>query len=333
MSMKIRDIAREAGVSTATVSRVLNQPDRVLPETRENVLRVIRQANYVPNPLAKALSTGQTNLVAMVLPTLTNSVFAQMAEGCQEYLSSHQLNLVVLMGQRLNQNELDVLRSIDQRQVKGFIVSGSAFIEKAYGPILDQLRVPAVVIENLPEKGPFSCVYADDIQGFRDVTARFVDQGHRDIGVITGEVDFLDTHRRLQAIRDYLEDHYRHDVRLSVESAHYANIDSGRVAMAKLLGRPKPPTAVICLNDLLAFGALRGAGEAGLRVPKDLEITGYDDIPMASFSSPSLSTVRSPNVALGREAARLLLQQIDHPENPPEEVLLPVELVIRESSL
>lgn len=333
MPMKIRDIAREAGVSTATVSRVLNQPECVSPETREKVLQVIQRANYVPNPLAKALSTGQTNLVAMVLPTLTNAVFAQMAEGCQQYLSRHQLNLVVLMGQRLNQSELDVLKSIDQRQVKGFIVSGSAFIEKAYGPILDQLKVPAVVIENLPEKGRFSSVYANDIQGFRDVTARFVDRGHRDIGVITGEVDFLDTHRRLQAIRDYLEDHYRHDVRLSVESARYASIDSGREALSRLLQRPKPPTAVVCLNDLLALGALRGARDADIAVPNSLEIVGYDDIPMASFYSPSLSTVRSPNVELGREAARLLLRQIDNPQDPPEDVLLPVELVIRESSL
>lgn len=330
--MKIRDIARAAGVSTATVSRALNEPDRVLPETREKVLRVIEEAGYVPNPLAKALSTGQTNLVAMILPTLTNSVFAQMAEGCQDHLSRHHLNLVTLMGLRADQNELDVLRSIDQRLVQGFVISGSAFVEEAYKPILDQLKVPAVVIGKLAEESRFSCVHADDEQGFRDIMAYCVAQGHQRIGVITGETAFLDTQRRLRAIRSFLEESEGNGVRLSVESARFATIDSGRTALQRLCGRPDPPSAVICLNDLLAFGALRGAREAGLRVPEDLSVVGYDDIPTASFSSPALSTIRAPNRELGAEAARLLLRKIARPDDPPESVLLPVELIIRESS-
>jgi len=332
MSIKIRDIARAAGVSTATVSRALNQPHLVQPETRKRILEVIEEAHYVPNPLAKALSTGQTNLVGMVLPTLTNPVFAQMAEGCQQELGLHQLNLVTLMGQRDNQNELDVLRSMDQRQLKGFIISGSAFTMDNYREILDSLQIPAVIMENLPEPAGHPCVYCDDSQGFRNLARRLLEAGHRHLGVISGQPGFLDTRRRLAALDQELGPESA-DIRVTRETATYGSLESGRRAMERLLKLSSPPTAVICLNDLLALGALRAAWEMNVSVPGQVSVTGYDDIPMAAYSSPALTTIHAPNLELGRQAARMLLKRLETPTESTAPVILPVELMVRQSCL
>ncbi|MEI7884856.1 MAG: LacI family DNA-binding transcriptional regulator [Clostridia bacterium] len=332
ISHTISDIARLAGVSTATVSRALNTPEIVQAETRERIMDVIKKTNYVPNPLAKALSTGQSNLVGMLLPTLTNSVFAQMAEGCQHYFLQHNLNLVVISGQSYHEKELDVLKSIDQRQVKGFIISGSAFVDGSFEIIMDNIDVPAVILERMPTNCAYSSVYIDDEQGVIDVLKFYLANGHTHIAVVSGELNFVASQRRLLAIRNYLADNCLHNVRLSVEAARFADMESGRLALHRLMERADKPTAIICLNDIIALGALKGANELGIQVPADMEIIGFDNIPMTSYSTPALSTINSPNAEVGQRAARLLLEHIKNPQKKPEQIILPVELLHRESS-
>lgn len=331
ISFKIRDIAREAGVSTATVSRALNTPDLVLPETREKIFAVINHVNYVPNPLAKALSTGRTNIIAMVLPTMENAVFAMIAEGCQRYLVQINLNLVVITGNRYARKELDILQSVDQRLIKGIIISGSAFTKANHKKILANLKVPSVIIENLPNP-KYNTIYIDDINGFEKITDYFIQQGHRRIGLIAGEPSFIVTQRRFAAVQNYLENRYRGMVELVRVSALFSSIQSGMKAMHTLFDMSDPPTAVMCMNDLLAIGALRAARERAMRVPDDVSIMGFDDIPIARYYSPTLSTVQCPNLELGEQAARLLVKQIDNPGTSRENILLPVTLQIREST-
>ena len=255
-----------------------------------------------------------------------------MAEGCQHYFLQHNLNLVVISGQSYHEKELDILKNIDQRQVKGFIISGSAFVDGSFDTIMDNINVPAVILEHMPADPSYSSVYIDDEQGVTDALKHYLNNGHTHIAVISGELNFVASQRRLAAIRSYLAANCLHNVRLSVEAACFADMESGRLALHKLTEREDRPTAIICLNDIIALGALKGANELGIKVPAEMEIIGFDNIPMTSYSTPALSTINAPNAEVGERAAKLLMEQIKNPQKKPERIILPVKLLHRGSS-
>jgi DNA-binding LacI/PurR family transcriptional regulator len=331
MGLNIKEIAAQAEVSVATVSRTLNKPDKVLPETREKILAIIKEHGYVPNPLAKALSTGETNLVALIIPTLDNSFFAQLAEGCQMYLLERGYNLFIICSNKYKENELGILKSIDQRQFKGMLISGSGFNEDEYKVILDQVKISMVVIENLPKNDYVSSAFINDLMGIETAMDHFLDSGHKQIAVITGEPRLLPTRRRLKFILEYLREKLP-DYEVPVVSAYYASMNSGRKALQELMSGEVKPTAVFAFNDMLALGVIKEAQALGVKIPEELSVIGFDDIPMASFLTPSLSTVYSPSEDLGRESARLLLDKIERHEEFVRNVLLPVKLVLRDST-
>ncbi len=329
IALTIKQIAHMAGVSKATVSRAINQPHVVQKETRENIMAIIAKHHYVPSPLAKALSTGQSNLVGMFLPTLTNSVFAQMAEGCQQIFTEHGFNLMVFSDQAKGNPELSILDNIDQRQIRGLIIFGSDFKATKLLDVIEKLSVPTVMLEKMVTDLGCSSVYIDDEQGMRDALDYYLERGHQHIAVISGELELLTSKRRISAIQDTLQNPLWQHISLAIEEAQFSEMESGRLALHRLMRSSLPPTAILCLNDLLALGALKGTHELGLSLPQDLELIGFDDIPMSRYTTPTLSTLKSPNIEVGRKAATLLWQHIDDSQKKPEHLLLPVTLVHR----
>lgn len=332
MAISIKQIAKKAGVSVATVSRALNIPEKVLPETREKILAIIEEFGYVPNPIAKALSTGETNLIALIIPTLDNSFFAQIAEGCQMYLLAKGYNLIIICSDKYKEHELGILKSIDQRQFKGIIISGSGLYVDEYEEVLKQVSISKVLIESLPRETDISSVFVDDAKGIEAALLHFLEAGHERIAVVTGETNLIPTKRRLMVLKNYLKEKLV-NYEVPIIEAHYSSLISGSTALKELLLNKQKPTAILAFNDILAFGVIKAAHELGIKIPEDLSVIGFDDIPMASFSVPALSTVYSPNEELGEEAAKLLLSIIDEHEEDIKNILLPVKLVLRESTI
>jgi DNA-binding LacI/PurR family transcriptional regulator len=332
MEINIKSVAAIAGVSVATVSRALNRPEMVKPATRERILAIIENLNYAPNPFAQGLSSGKTKMIALIVPTLNNSFFGQLADGCQRFLIPQGYNLIIYSSEEYAHRELSIIQAIDQRRVEGLILSGSGFFIDNYQEVLSKITIPLVVVENFTEASHISSVYIDDVAGITLASQYLIDQGHKKIGVIAGHRKMLTTDRRIKAVKSIFKQHHIPFNGKHIVYGDYSSFQSGAQALEKLMKNPCQPTAILAFNDILAIGALKKAVQMGLEIPRQLAIIGFDDIPIAAYSTPALSTIHSPSLELGERAASLLLEQIDSSEAPIKKVLLPVELVLRETT-
>lgn len=298
-------------------------------ETREIIQAIIKEHGYVPNPVAQALSTGQSKSIGMFLPSLTNTVFAQMAEGCQSELLKHNLNLMIIPTKNYSLQTPNILLQMDQRQVQGYIISGGDFVKETFRNYLEELLVPAIIVEKLPFIINSSSIYIDDEQGTRDALDYFISRKHKNIALISGEPQYITAQRRLNAVTEHLAGKA---IRLTVENAHFDNLESGRLALNHLMQIEPRPTALLCMNDILALGAIKECSDLGIKIPEELEVIGFDNIPMASFSTPTLSTIHASNTQVGIAAAKMLLNQINNPQTPISHKTLPVRLIHRGST-
>lgn len=329
--MNIREIAKLSGVSVATVSRSINQPEKVSPETRERILETIRELNYVPNPSAQSLSTGLTHTVACVVPTLRNEFFNQVVEGCQKVLmaSGYKLLVYSLSSTPTGQNKPD------ERSVDGMVVYVSDFVSsEEIQDYLEGFHVPYVLIGNPEqfklEKPPIS-VYMEDYEGVLTALDYLYAEGNRRFGVLAAAGDSFVSGRRIQAVRDFFS--RRPDASCQMEMVDYGEqLPQSLEATGRLLASEQPPTAMITFNDMMAFGAMRCLHSSGVRIPEEMEIIGFDDIPLSGYMTPALSTISAPNRKLGEKAAELLLRRLSTGSDFAQCTLYPVELRLREST-
>ncbi|WP_227765482.1 LacI family DNA-binding transcriptional regulator [Zhaonella formicivorans] len=329
--MDIKQIAEKAGVSIATVSRAINQPHLVRPSTREKVLKIVREMNYAPNPIAQGLLTGRTNTIALVVPTLRNPYFGQLAEGAESVLAGNGYNLTISSSYESISRQESIIENILKRRVDGLILAGSGAFQEGYEKALNKIKIPIAAIEYIPGQDTFNCIYVDDITGVRMAIEHLIHQGHKRIGVIPGNPKMLVTIRRLKAIKNILAEYDLELDKKLICHGSYDSLESGRLAMTEILAAEKVPTAVFAFNDIMAIGAMKCAQDRGLKIPEDVAIVGFDDIPMSEYTTPGLTTLRAPNFQIGKTAATILLEQINNPTAPIRKVLLPVELVLRGS--
>ena len=326
--MTIREIAKLAGVSVATVSRSLNQPEKVSPETRDRILDVIRRTDYVPNPSAQSLSTGQTHTIACIVPTLRNEVFNQMVEGSQKILGRAGYKVLIYS----TNNEPHFWERIDQRSIDGIILSGSNLTPEVSHHLVN-ITVPYILIES-PEQLDPACpapisVFIEDYNGVQQALRYLYAEGNRRFGILSGDDEALLTLRRCRSVKDFFARHPDCDWQL--ETSPYDSLEQACVTAQRFEKDGRWPTAFFCFNDMLGAGVQRCLIGHGLRVPQDAEVIGFDDIPLSRYLTPSLSTVAAPNRRLGEKAAELLLAHIAGRPVPPS-VLYPVELLLRDST-
>jgi len=302
------DVARRAGVSTATVSRCLNSPDRVVEKTRAKVLKAVEDLRYTPNFGGRALASNRTNTVGAIVPTLTNAIFAVGLDAFESELARANVTLLVASTGFDPDREFDQVRALVGRGADGLLLIGWDRPQEIYD-FLDTRRVPHVIAWNARDQGDRPCAGFDNRHAARVMAERVLSLGHRRIAMIAGVTRFNDRAAdRLAGVRDAVSAaRFPHDAMPVVEAPYTLN--DGSRAMADLLSAPVRPTAVICGNDVLAVGALRAARAAGLNVPDDISITGFDDIELASVVSPALTTVHVPHKRMGGAAASLLLGQ------------------------
>jgi len=325
----VRDVARVAGVSIATVSRALSQPAIVRAPTRVRVERAIAQLNYVTDGTARALTTRRTRTIGALIPTLDNAIYAVSTHMLQKTLEQAGYTVLLACHEFDLDAEARMVREFAERGVDGLALVGTAHDPRTR-KLLATLALPYVFTWAIDRRRRSHCVGFDNRAAGRTIAEHLLRLGHRQIGVITGILRGNDRATdRLHGIRTAVADAGIALPDSRIVEAPYS-LDAGGRALDSLLAR-EAVTAVVCGNDVLATGAILQAQRRGLRVPRDLSVTGLDDMAFATVISPALTTVRFPIAQIGVEAARHLLQQLAGAV-PPRCIELPLELVVREST-
>jgi LacI family transcriptional regulator len=307
--MNIAAIAKRANVSTATVSRTINQSGAVKAETARKVWRAITELNYFPNSHARTLVSGKSRLLGLIVSDITNPFFPELVRSFERLAIQHQYDILLTSTDYQTPRMTVCLRRMLERKVDGVAIMTS---EMDLGLIKELSRrgVPMVFMD-VGQVGPkMSHVSIDYANGIRQAVDHVVALGHKRVGFISGPLDLHSARTRQQAFIDGLREHgIGLDRRLIREGTHTA--DGGEKAMAALLRLPSPPTAVVTSNDWTAIGALAAIHAAGLRVPEDISLVGFDDIPLVQFTHPALTSVRLPAGDVGTTAFQALIRLID----------------------
>lgn len=327
----IRDVAREAGVSVATVSRVLNGRPDVRPATRDMVLRAVRNSNFTTNRSARALSGGKTGLVGFTLPIVHAEYFGWILSAAAEALYEHDMRAVLCPTLHQHDREVSLLDRLMHGTTDGAIIllprESSAELKA-----LSRNGFPFVVVDPRYElDAGVAAVSATHGAGAKAATDHLLSLGHRRIGVITGNRGWTATEERLNGYRTALAAAgVLPSPELVIDSDYL--IEGGRASAWALLDLPDPPTAIFAMNDNMAIGAVQAAKERGLRVPDDLSVIGFDDSDQTRIVTPALTTVRQPLQEMGRMAVSLLLRLIQKQRVEAMRVELATRLVVREST-
>lgn len=302
----LADVARLADVSTATVSRVLNAPDRVALDTRSRVEAAVAQLGYTPNFGARALASNRTRTVGAVIPTMENAIFARGLQALQEELATSDVTLLVATSNYDLAREAEQVRTLLGRGVEGLVLIGEERDPAVYD-LLRRRGVPFVLVWTWRADSPWACVGFDNQAAARRMTDRVLDLGHRRVAMVAGVTAGNDrAAQRVAGVREALAQRGLALEDGGLVEAHYS-LDAGRAAAEALLARPARPTAIVCGNDVLAAGAVAAVREAGLRVPEDVSVAGFDDIDLAEVVQPPLTTVHVPHRRMGQSAAHVLL--------------------------
>ncbi len=327
----IRDIASAAGVSIATVSRVLNGRPDVSDETRGLVMRVVRDHGFTTNRSARGLSGGRTGLVAFTLPVVHAAYFSLILSGASEALYEQDMRAVLCPTQHEHDREVTLLDRLMHGTTDGAILllpSESSDELKA----LQQRGYPFVVVDprtHLDEGTP--AVSAAHASGAKAATQHLLSLGHRRIGAIAGWRGLMASEERLNGYHAALAAVGIGPDRSLLRESDF-EIEGGFAAASELLDLPEPPTAIFAFNDNVAVGTLRAARERGIRVPEDLSVIGFDDSEQASIVTPALTTVRQPLAEMGRMAVSLLSRLLDNQRLEALRIELATKLVVRDST-
>ncbi len=328
----IYEVAKRAGVSTATVSRVLSQPAVVSPGTRRRVLQAVELLDYAPNAAAKNLRTLRTGKLLVTVPDISNPFFSLILQGIED--AAQREGYAVLLGDTQHDEEREdrYALMLKRKEADGLIVLGHRLPKEAAALVRAMAPRCAPVVngcEFSPRLG-IPSVHIDNAKAAAEAMDHLYRLGHRRVGIITGPlVSPLSRDRLRGATARARQQRAERD--FVVMNGDFS-IESGAVGAERLLGRREPPTAIFCFNDEMAMGAVETAKRRGLRVPLDLSIVGFDDIRFARCIDPPLTTIAQPMRAIGEGTVRLLLEILSGDAIAPESVTLPHTLTIRSST-
>ncbi len=332
-TVSIKEVAARAGVSPGTVSNVLNRPEKVAAATRERVERAVHELGFVRHGSASSLRAGHSRAIGLSVIDIGNPFFTDVAAGVEDVAS--ELGYAVILGNSAGdrvKEERNLLVLAEQR-VRGVLITPSGEDPAR----LDQIRDRGinVVLVDHPAHRPDQCsVAVNDVTGGSLAVAHLLDRGARRIAYVSGPLSIRQCQDRLEGARRAVRNAGLDPAATLTELAlPVMNAKSGQQAAEKLLSPGPLPDAVFCANDLLALGLLRGLLQAGVRVPDDVALIGYDDIDFAAASTVSLSSIHQPTYRLGRIATELLLDECDNPEgHAHQQIMFQPELVVREST-
>lgn len=330
MTTTIADIARIAGVSIATVSRVINYPERVREKTRLKVLRVMEENNYVYNALAGGLVKSSTRTLGLIIPTINNPIFAVSTQGVQSAAAQKGYSLLLGSTEYEPKLEYDLIQLFLEKQVDGIIIPGTP-LDKRSLKLLESRDIPYLITWETIEGNNISYVTFNNVTAAKQAVDYFISMGHHRIAMIAGLFEQTGrAQRRWMGYQAALEAAgIAYDETLVIQKEY--SVSSGREAMGRLLKMKNPPTAVFCGNDILAYGAIAAARELGFRVGENLGIIGFDDLEMSAVMDPPLTTVRIPGHEMGSRGAQELIGMIEGKNPGAVKYVLETDLIVRKS--
>jgi LacI family transcriptional regulator len=328
----ISDVARKAGVSVATVSRVMNGTKFVSAQLRERVQLAMRELDYQPNLLAGSLRRQESFTVGLIVPDTSNAFFGELAKGVEDAGFENDYNVILCNSDYNLERERTYVEVLQAKQVDGLIFIPSSAEMEHVKALLERMRGPVITVDRLTPELDADSITVDNRQGGRLAAQHLVDLGHERIGCVGRPKYLAHVEERISGFCEVLKERgiELHDAyRVQGGFSFAEGVEAGK----KILALPRPPTAIFAYNDVMAIGVLRAARELDVRVPEDLAIVGFDNIPVASFVTPQLTTVNQPKYEIGAQAAQLLIDRLNlEREGPPERRVLDVDLVVRESS-
>lgn len=331
MTVGLKDVARLSGVSIATASRVVTAPHLVNETTRERVQRAIDTLQYRPSRVARRLrrDSARANLIGLVVPDVQNPFFADVARGVENVAQAKGYMVFVGNSDEDAEKERGYLELMRAESVDGLILPPTSEAAPALAA-LAKAGVPVVCVDRRLPNVPLDTVVADNVRGADAATTHLLELGHRRVGFVEGRPQLSTSRERLLGYRRALE---AHDVTFDehLVRAGDSRQESGYRLARELLESDAPPTALLVGNNLMTLGALAAIRELGLRMPDDVALIGYDDLPWAAAFEPPLTAVRQPAYEMGRRATELLLRRVEEPAIEPTVVVLQPELIVRRS--
>lgn len=325
----MREVAAAAGVSTATVSRVANGAAGVDPALARRVRTVIEEMGYRPNLVARGLRKQATRLLALVIPDIENAFFTSLCRGVEDVARRENYSVMLCNTDEDPKKEASYLEVLAAHSVSGVIISAAA-VTSDLSAVTDQgIAVVGVGRRLGPE---FDCVRTDSEGGARQATRHLLSFGAERVACITGPEDVVTSEERLEGYRQAIEMSGRAVDEDLIVRANFRE-DGAYRAMNQLLDLDSPPDGVFVANNRMTIGALRACRERGVAIPEQLSLVGFDDLPWADLTTPSITTMRQPTYELGSAAARLLLERIGGEQGPGREMVFQPELAARQSSI
>lgn len=331
--MNIKDIARRAGVSSATISRVINNSGYVKDETRYKVLEAIREYNYVPSAVARSLSTNDTLSIGAIIPDIENEFFSKVISGISEVAETYHYNIVFLGTNETLSTEHDFLRIVQSQRLKGVIItpiSESDMDTRDYLIQLEESGIPVVLVDRDVKGGQFDGVFVDNVRGAYDGVTELIKAGHERIAIIAGPKTSKPGKDRLQGYMQAMEDH-----NLPVLPGYIACGDF-KIAKAyectkQLFELQESPTAIFTSNNLSTMGCLKYLTEHGIQIGEDLSLIGFDDIDALKMIDYRLSVIDRDAKQQGREAMELLIECFSSEHRASKRITIPYQIILRGS--
>ena len=329
MSANLRDVARQAGVSVGTVSNVLNRPDVVSPKTLERVQKTIAELGFVPNGFARQLRSGYSRTIGLVVPDVANPFFTEVARGVEDAASKRDYAVFLCNSDESLEKENKYLSVLIQQQVRGVLITPSDSKSHQYENLRE--RGISVALLDTETKNASQCsVSVDDVRGGEIAIEHLASLGHREIAWVTGPETIPQVADRTAGVMRAAK---IAKVEISTIRVPLMNSAQGIDAVKKILALKKLPSAIFCGNDLLAFGVMRGLLDAGIRIPEDVSLLGYDDIAFGNSAAVPLSSISQPAYQLGVTAAELLISECEESEeHAHQQIKFQPQLVVRAST-
>lgn len=330
MKPTIYDVAREAGVSIATVSKVINDTGRISDKTRAKVLQIMERLDYQPSVVASALTGKSTYTIGLLIPDLANPFFAEVARSVEDRGHELGFNLVMCSTDNNPDKEAQYISLLKQKRVDGIIVATGTSNEALLRDLVKQKIPLALIARDMPALAVDSVLVDDFIGGYL-ATSHLTSLGHRRIAIIVEDLSLMSSKERLRGYRHALEEErLPYDESLVLVSDF--TVEGGKRCTRQLLQMAEPPTAVFACNDLLAIGAVQAARELGLKLPDDLSVVGFDNTILATIIDPPLTTVAQPIQDMGRQVMDLLVQEVKGQKKLKQRIVLLPQLVVRKST-
>ncbi len=339
MNPTIKDVAKQAGVSYATVSRALNNKSVVKSETRKNILNIARELNYRPNAIARGLVKKRTYSIGLIIPDITNPFFPEVASGVEDRANESGYSVFLCNTNWERNREIRYIYLLFEKRVDGIIIAPVSNSKKVdcFKGVLNK-DIPVVYLSNTPQDGEYNSVIIDNVRGAFLATKHLIESGYKEIGFIGAPDESLSIDERLEGYKLAFKEYGMEINNKYIKFGDFKQ-ETGYKIIKRMITEGNYPNAILAENDLLALGVMQGVKDMGLIIPEDVAVVGFDDIRLASFPEIQLTTVYQPKYKIGKIAIEILLEEIEKKDEAKvnintinKRIVLEPDLIIRKSS-